>query len=106
MKSQFAAVFKTKSRDEWIKIFKGKDACVAPVLELNEVDRHSHNLKRGLLISVDGLSQPAPAPRLSRTPGIVKKMADPRGSHTREILKEFGYSEEQVIRLIKEGVIE
>lgn len=60
----FSEIFKTKTRDEWAAIFEGKDACLTPVLELNEVDRHPHNRERGLLTTIDGVLQPVPAPRL------------------------------------------
>jgi alpha-methylacyl-CoA racemase len=69
MTERFNAVFKTKSRDEWTRIFEGKDACVAPVLELNEVEHHPHNREREIILTIDDVPQPAPAPRLSRTPG-------------------------------------
>ena len=103
---RFTEVFKTRTRDEWTAVFEGKDACVAPVLELNEVGTHPHNRERGLLMSIDGLSLPAPSPRLSRTPAKVARMADPRGSNTREVLKEFGYSKEKITRLIEEAIVE
>jgi alpha-methylacyl-CoA racemase len=64
MIAQFAGVFKTRTRDEWGLIFGGKDACVTPILELDEVGEHPHNKERGLLVSVDGFFRPAPAPRL------------------------------------------
>ena len=106
MTRRFTEVFKTRTRDEWTAVFKGKDACVAPVLELNEVGKHPHNRERGLLMSIDGLSLPAPAPRLSRTPAKAMSMGDPRGSNTQEVLNELGYSAEQVARLIQEAIVE
>ena len=71
---RFAEIFRTKTREQWAAIFEGKDACVTPVLELNEVKEHPHNRQRGLLISRNGVLQPAPAPKLSRTPGRAKKL--------------------------------
>jgi alpha-methylacyl-CoA racemase len=71
--ARFSEVFKTKTRDEWATIFEGKDACVAPVLALDEVRNHPHNRERGLLMDLGEVLQPAPAPRLSRTPGSVEK---------------------------------
>ena len=106
MTNRFSQVFRTKTRDEWCAIFEGKDACVAPVLDLDEVGSHPHNQERALFVNIDGVSQPAPAPRLSRTPGEALKPGGPRGSNTREILKEQGYSDEELHSLISAGVVE
>jgi alpha-methylacyl-CoA racemase len=104
--ARFAEVFKTKTRDEWTAVFEGKDACVAPVLHLDEVHGHPHNRERILLLDLGGVLQPAPAPRLSRTPGSVEKVWSPRGAETREILAEFGYSDAQIETLLQENVVE
>ena len=60
--------FKTKTRDEWTSIMGGSDACFAPVLEMDEVADDPHNAERETFINIDGVTQPAPAPRFSRTP--------------------------------------
>ncbi len=106
IKERFAEVFRTKTRDEWTVIFEGKDACVAPVLELDEVHRSLHNKERNLLVELDGLKQPAPAPRLSRTPGRAEKPGRPRGAETRAILAEAGYTEREIKELLKKNVVE
>lgn len=66
---QLAAIFKTKTRDEWSALLEGTDACFAPVLTLEESQQHPHMRERGTYVELDGLTQPAPAPRFSRTPG-------------------------------------
>lgn len=106
MTERFAEVFKTKTRDEWAGIFEGKDACVAPVLDLNEVDQHPHNRERRVIIDIDGVPQPGPAPRLSRTPGKVSRAGRLRGSDMREILTGLGYTEEDVKELIETEIVE
>jgi alpha-methylacyl-CoA racemase len=68
---QLAAIFATKTRDEWCALLEGTDACFAPVLTLAESFEHPHMRERGTYVTVDGLQQPAPAPRFSRTPGAV-----------------------------------
>jgi len=104
--ARFAEIFKTKTREEWTAIFDGTDACVAPILNMDEVERHPHNRERDLLVEVDGVSQPAPAPRLSRTPGGVNRPGTPRGSETREVLEELGYTNEEIERLLQKNVAE
>ncbi len=67
---------------------------------------HPHNLARELLITIDGVPQPAPAPRLSRTPGRAVKAGETRGSNTLEILTELGYPTEEVEDLFEKEIIE
>ncbi len=69
-KKQFAEIFRQKTRDEWCALLEGTDACVAPVLDLDEAPRHPHNVARQTFVEVDGVVQPAPAPRFSRHPQI------------------------------------
>ena len=67
-----AKIFATKTRDEWCEILEGTDACFAPVLTLDEAPNHPHNKARNLYPVHEGVVQPAPAPRLSRTPGEIQ----------------------------------
>ncbi len=106
MKARFAEAFLTRTREEWTRVFEARDACVAPVLGLDEAGAHPHNQARGLLTRLDGVLQPAPAPRLSSTPGRADRPGRPRGSETREVLEESGLSKEEVLALMKRGVVE
>ena len=106
MKNQFANVFKTKTRDEWTDIFEGQDACVAPVLELNEVNLHPHNKTRHLLADMDGVIQPNPAPKLSRSPGRIDHAGQKRGSETRQVLVELGFGKEELEDLFINNIVE
>jgi alpha-methylacyl-CoA racemase len=72
MSEKVAAVMKTKTRDEWTALMEGTDACFAPVLDMNEAPRHAHNIAREAFAEIDGVTQPAPAPRFSRTPGAIQ----------------------------------
>ena len=66
-KALFGEQFQRKSRDEWVKIFEKTDACVTPVLTFKEARLNPHLNARGTHVEIEGLSQPAPAPRFSRT---------------------------------------
>jgi alpha-methylacyl-CoA racemase len=83
-------LFKTRSRDEWCELLEGSDACFAPVLDFQEAPRHRHNQARGTYIEVNGLTQPAPAPRFSRTPSAVKFPPHEPGSDIQALLEDWG----------------
>ncbi len=106
MIERFAQVFKTKTRDEWMEIFEGTDACVAPVLELNEVANHPHNAQRKVFLERQGILQPAPAPRLSRTPGHAGDVASHSPEATKSLLKNLGYDQEEISNLFGQGIVE
>ena len=103
---RFTAVFKTKSRHEWTQIFEGKDACVAPVLELNEVEQHPHNKEREIILTIDDVPQPAPAPRLSRTPGRATPAKGRRGANSKEILIDLGYADNEIKGFFETQIVE
>jgi alpha-methylacyl-CoA racemase len=106
MKERLAEIFATRTRGEWCAVFDGTDACVAPVLELDEVGDHPHNQARHLLIQDErGGHGPGPAPRLSRTPGVVRGPVAQPGQHTVEILTEHGFTEEDIQQLRELGAI-
>ena len=85
-KAEWAALFATKTRDEWAELLAGSDACVQPVLDWTEARVHPHLVARSTFVDVAGISQPAPAPRFSRTPGAIRGPAPYNGQHTEEIL--------------------
>lgn len=102
----FTKIFKSKTQAQWISIFDNKDACVTPVVELDEVGAYPHNASRNAMIEIDGIPQPAPAPRLSRTPGKAFPSEESRGYNTIEILKELGYSEQKIEMFFQKEVVE
>ena len=85
-----AAVFATKPRDAWTALLEGSDACVAPVLELDEAPAHPHLRARDVYLERDGVLQPAPAPRFSRTPGAIRRNAPSHDEGGRETLRRWG----------------
>jgi alpha-methylacyl-CoA racemase len=89
MKDRLAAIFRTRTRDEWCELMEGTDVCFAPVLRMSEAVRHPHNVHRGTFIEREGIVQPAPAPRFSATPGEVQRPPSHPGQHTEEILAEW-----------------
>jgi alpha-methylacyl-CoA racemase len=105
MKDRMTEIIKCKTRDEWDGVFAGANACYAPVLSMSEVRHHPHHQARGTFIDDGEVWQPAPAPRFSRTPGEVHSCAAEIGQHTREILREFGFTEEQIATRLESGAI-
>ncbi|MYW97417.1 CoA transferase [Amycolatopsis rubida] len=95
MKKRFAEVFRTKTRDEWCALAEGQDVCLAPVLSMAEAPRHPHLRARGTFVEVDGVVQPAPAPRFSRTPGAIQRPPAAPGEHAAEALADWGFSAEE-----------
>ncbi len=105
MKERVAALFKTKTRDEWCRIMEGSDICFAPVLSMSEAPHHPHNQHRGTFVAPDGVVQPAPAPRFSRTPGAIQRPPARPGEHTLEALRDWGFAETELERLKACGAI-
>jgi alpha-methylacyl-CoA racemase len=105
MKERMAEIFKTKTRDEWSKIMEGSDVCFAPVLSMDEAPKHPHNVHRGTFVEHDGVVQPGPAPRFSRTPGKIQGPPASPGQHTEEALRDWGFSNTELEKLRSLGAI-
>lgn len=99
-KEALARVFRSKTRDEWESLFTGTDACVAPVLSMDEAPAHPHNLARESFVTVGGAAQPAPTPRFSRTSAAAPEPLKPSGSDTRSVLRDFGFAEQEIDTLV------
>ncbi|MER6167713.1 CaiB/BaiF CoA transferase family protein [Streptomyces violaceorubidus] len=89
LQARFTARFKTASREEWTAVFEGTDACVAPVLSLREAADHPHLTGRGTYTEAHGVTQPAPAPRFSATPGTLRLPPAVPGAHTAEVARDW-----------------
>jgi alpha-methylacyl-CoA racemase len=105
LKERLAAIFKTKTRDEWCAIMEGTDVCFAPALTVTEAYEHPHNRARGTFVEVEGVRQPAPAPRFSRTPGTIEGGAAVPGAHSEAILAGLGLSAVEIGRLRESGAV-
>jgi alpha-methylacyl-CoA racemase len=105
LKEKFSALFKAKTRDEWCKIMEGSDICFAPVLSMTEAPNHPHNQQRGTFVEVEGVVQPGPAPRFSRTPSKIQRPPAKPGEHTEEALREWGFSAADLDKLRGSGAI-
>ncbi len=90
MRVGFEQVFKSRTREEWCLLLEGTDACFAPVLDLHEAPHHPHNRARETYMEIEGLTQPAPAPRFSRTPPEVRHAPRRPGADTEAVLKDWG----------------
>ncbi len=96
-KAKLAALFATRPRDAWCAMLEGSDACFAPVLDWNEAPVHPHNVARGTFVTVDGVRQPAPAPRFSRTPAAALRPCAERPAPS-AVLERWGVDRETIER--------
>jgi alpha-methylacyl-CoA racemase len=103
LKEKLAAVFRTRTRAQWNEVMEGTDVCYAPVLRMSEAARHPHNVARGTFIEVDGVTQPAPAPRYSRTPATAPKPPAHAGQHTHAVLADWGVDAGRIDALLASG---
>ncbi|MDI1302953.1 MAG: CaiB/BaiF CoA-transferase family protein [bacterium] len=104
-KLKIAAIIKQKTRAQWTEIFDGTDACVAPVLDLEEAPQHPHMKARKTFIDVGGSTQPAPVPRFSRTPAAAPSPMVPMGQDSEAVLRDFGFSAADIEKLFAAGAV-
>jgi len=104
LRKLFTEKFKERSRDEWCKVFDGSDACFAPVLSFSEARAHAHNLARGTFTRAGKVDQPAPAPRLSRTPGAIRRAPPERGEGGGQALLDWGFTSPEIAELKSQGL--
>nr|WP_223204652.1 CaiB/BaiF CoA-transferase family protein [Gordonia jinghuaiqii] len=105
LRSALSEAFASRTRDEWATVFADSDACVSPVLSLREAIDDPHVRARSTFVDVDGIPQPAPAPRFSRTPSAVRNGAPRVGEHTMTALSRWGFSADDIAALRDSGVL-
>ena len=105
LKARLSEVFASKTRDEWWALMEHTDVCFAPVLRLSETAGHPHNIARSVIVDVDGVKQPAPAPRFSRTVPTLDLRPAHAGQHTREILEDWGVAKDRIDALVESGAV-
>ncbi len=104
-KEVLAEVFATKTRAEWCEIMEHSDVCFAPVLSAGEAPEHPHNVHRQTFTEVAGVTQPAPAPRFSRTEAAISRPPSHAGQHTDEVLADWGVAADRIATLRESGAI-
>ncbi|CAN1498482.1 CaiB Predicted acyl-CoA transferases/carnitine dehydratase [Caulobacteraceae bacterium] len=105
LKAKLADVLSKKTQAEWCAIMDATDICFAPVLTLDEAPNHAHNVARETFVTVEGVVQPAPAPRFSATPGAIQGPPPKIGAHNDEALGQWGFSAAEVDALRASGAI-
>lgn len=105
LRQRLAAVFRTKTRDEWCRILEGTDACFAPVLNFTEAMSHAHNTARGAFVSTGDVPELLPTPRLSRTPGRPDRSPAYPGADTDAVLRGRGFSAAEIDELRAKNAI-
>jgi alpha-methylacyl-CoA racemase len=105
LKAKLAAVFAARPLAEWMAVFEGSDACVSPVLGLEAAPDHPYHRERGSFVTVDGIPQPAPAPRFSKTPGEVQGPVPAAGEHNEAALADWGLDQAAIAALKAAGAL-
>ena len=105
LRAKLAAVIRRKTQAEWCEIMDATDVCFGPVLDLDEAPRHPHNVARETFLTIEGVVQPAPAPRFSATPGKVQHPPAAIGAHDRSALADWGFSDNEFKALQETGAV-
>ncbi|CAN5843316.1 CaiB/BaiF CoA-transferase family protein [soil metagenome] len=105
LRAKLAEVIGRKTQDEWSAIMGGTDVCFAPILDLDEAPKHPHNVARQTFVDVAGVTQPAPAPRFSATPGAIQGPPPAIGAHDTEALTDWGFSGPEIDALKAAGAL-
>ena len=105
MRAAIGSAVQLRTRQAWCERLEGSDACFAPVLNFEEAALHPHALARGAFVTVDGVQQPAPAPRFSRTPAEHPRPAPAAGQHSDELLREAGFTDDEMAALRAAGAL-
>jgi alpha-methylacyl-CoA racemase len=105
MRNVFARVFVSRTRDEWVTAAAGHDACLAPVLTIDEAPAHPQMMARDVYTLFDGVRHPSPAPRFSRTPSELSRPAPRPGIDGRAALGDWGISAEEYRTLEAAGAL-
>jgi alpha-methylacyl-CoA racemase len=105
LREKLAAVIATRTRDDWCALMDGTDVCFAPVLTMEEAPAHAHNVARQTFVEVAGITQPAPAPRFSATPGAIQGPPPKIGADNDAALADWGFSAEAIAALKDVGAL-
>jgi alpha-methylacyl-CoA racemase len=105
LKRRLAKIFKTRTRAAWCDLLEGSDVCFAPVLDFEEAPDHPHNRERGVFARIDGVQQPAPAPRFSETISEIASPPPAPGQHSDDVLRDAGYAPADIEVLREQGLI-
>ena len=105
LKKKLSLIIKTKTRAEWCALMEGTDVCFAPVLSMEEAPEHPQNRQRRTFVRIDGVLQPSPAPRFSRTPPEIKNPPPQPGQDTEAVLADFGFSAGDIEELRQKKII-
>ena len=105
LREAIAHRLRSRTREAWLQVFEGTDACVAPVLSVDDAASHPHAVQRQAFVNVGGVVQPAAAPRFDRTPSRIPRAAPEVGQDTQAILAEIGYSPEHIMLLRQQAAV-
>ncbi len=105
LKAKLQTLFRTKTRDEWCALMEHSDVCFAPVLSISEAPKHPHNVARSTFVDVAGVTQPAPAPRFSRTVPVISSPPSHPGQNTVDVLALAGYDASAIEHLRSTGAV-